>query len=293
MKNVDDKSNVLNDVNFLIEKIKKLVENTSKDTVQKEIPGVSYKNAFKKKFNEIKQYMEDIEIYSQMNNGSVLQEGVLTNASKGISQDVSVYNTFSSALRDLNDNKEISNPYWQNEALKYSLNKEDKFKKDENSDEGSLFESILKCKEDKKVCNLANVNKYLILGLEKLKNSKIESKNKKEVSENITETYSVHQSYVYLNVIKGVVDNSNHKLVFCKAADSFFGDYFYREEDITEKEEDTIKNSIFMDLEDKIKEIESKSKTKKKSKSKIKEIESKSKTKKKSKSDNRKTRKVL
>lgn len=276
MKNVDDKSNVLNDVNAIIEKIKKLVENTSKDTVQKEIPGVSYKNAFKKKFNEIKQYIEDIEIYSQMNNGSVLQEGILANASKGISQDVSVYNTFSSALRDLNDNKEISNQYWLNEALKYSLNKEDKFKKDENADEDFLFESILKCKEDKKVCNLANVNKYLVLGLEKLKNSKIESKNKKAVSENITETYSVHQAYVYLNVIKGVVDNSNHKLVFCKAADNFFGDYFYREEDITEKEEDTIKNSIFMDLEDKIKEIESKSKTKKKSKS-----------------NNRKTRKVI
>ena len=267
MKNIDDKSYILNDVNAIIEKIKKLVENTSKDTVQKEIPGVSYKNAFKKRFNEIKQYMEDIEIYSQMNNGSVLQEGVLTNASKGISQDVSVYNTFSSALRDLNDNKEISNPYWLNEALKYSLNKEDKFKKDENSDEGSLFESILKCKEDKKVCNLANVNKYLVLGLEKLKNSKTESKGKTRVSENMTETYSVHQSYVYLNVIKGVVDNSNHKLVFCKAADSVFGDYFYREEDITEKEEDTIKNSIFMDLEDKIKEIQNKSKTKKNSKS--------------------------
>ena len=43
--------------------------------------------------------------------------------------------------------------------------------------------------------------------------------------------------------------------MFCKGADTFFGDYIFKEEDVTEKEENEIKNTIFMDLEEKIKEV--------------------------------------
>ena len=253
-------NNVLyKDISSIISDIKSLVLNTNVKLLTQlpSGPNLPYKNDFIKRFQEMKQYMNDIEIYGQMNNGSVIQPELLKNVSKSIAQDISIYNTFSSALSDLNDNKHISNEYWQNEALKYSSNKEEKFAKESDfgkQTDGSLFESILKCKENKSMCSTSNINKFLKIGLERIKNNKL-SKDKKTSSK--TDTYNVHQSYVFINVIKGIVNEENNNLVFCKGADTFFGDYIFKEEDVTEKEKDEIKNAIFMDLEEKIKEVNS------------------------------------
>ena len=268
-------------LNQIVKDIKDIIKTTDSRIV-KNIPKSTtlapYRDDFLKRFIEIKQYMNDIDLYNNILNRSTIENEILKNASSFAKQELNNYTKFASTLTNLEKTKTISNPYWKKEAQKFVGKKYGKYTKIDTINNESLFLTLLQCKKKRSLCLSSNLHKYLNIGLDELRNNSIEDEST---------SYITLEGYVHLDVIKGIVTPQNKKLIFCEGADQFFGDYFRNDNKQEVMEDIRIKNSVFLDLQKQIQEVESNPK-----KSTSGDDNNKTKGKKRSKYGGRKTRKL-
>lgn len=268
-------------LNEIVKDIKDIIKTTDiriVNNIPKSTTLAPYRDIFLKKFIEIKQYMYDIDLYNNILNRSTIENDILKNASSFAKQELNNYTKFASTLTSLEKTKTISNPYWKKEAQKFVGKKYGKYTKTDPKNNESLFLTILQCKKKRSLCLSSNVHKYLNIGLDELRNNSIEDEST---------SYITLEGYVHLDVIKGIVTPQNKKLIFCEGADQFFGDYFRNDNKQEVMEDIRIKNSVFLDLQKQIQEVESNPK-----KSTSGDDNNKTKGKKRSKYGGRKTRKL-
>jgi hypothetical protein len=273
-----DEDSYLNDIVKDIKDIIKTTDIRIVNNIPKSTTLAPYRDVFLKKFIEIKQYMYDIDLYNNILNRSTIENDILKNASSFAKQELNNYTKFASTLTSLEKTKTISNPYWKKEAQKFVGKKYGKYTKIDTKNNESLFLTLLQCKKKRSLCLSSNVHKYLNIGLDELRNNSIEDEST---------SYITLEGYVHLDVIKGIVTPQNKKLIFCEGADQFFGDYFRNDNKQEVMEDIRIKNSVFLDLQKQIQEVESNPK-----KSTSGDDNNKTKGKKRSKYGGRKTRKL-
>uniref|UniRef100_A0A6C0CNL2 Uncharacterized protein n=1 Tax=viral metagenome TaxID=1070528 RepID=A0A6C0CNL2_9ZZZZ len=264
-------------LNKIVKDIKDIIKTTEVrivDNIPRSTTLAPYRDDLLKKFIEMKQYMYDIELYNNILNRSTIENDILKNASSFAKQELNNYTKFASTLTSLEKTNIISNPYWKKEAQKFVGKKYGKYTKVDTKNNESLFLTLLQCKKKRSLCLSSNVHKYLNIGLDEIRNSSIEDDST---------SYTILEGYVHLDVIKGVVTPQNKKLVFCEGADQFFGDYFRNDNKQEVMEDIRIKNPVFIDLQKKIQEVDSNTKSNNKTKRKRKKY---------TKNQNRNTRKL-
>ena len=156
------------------------------------------------------------------------------------------------SLESLYNKYYITNPYWKNEIESYineSTGKLD-FSEDESNDDTSKkgqFEKELKtCYNDNSLCKVSGTykqaHKYLIVGLDRLKNSKSDA--------------NILEAYLYVDVMKGKVTSKNYKAINCTYSNNKLG--FHIDELGENPNKNNIDTPFYIDVTDELKKWESK-----------------------------------
>ena len=156
------------------------------------------------------------------------------------------------SLESLYNKYYITNPYWKNEIESYINESTEKldFSEDESNDDTSKkgqFEKELKtCYNDNSLCKVSGTykqaHKYLIVGLDRLKNNKSDA--------------NILEAYLYVDVMKGKVTNKNYKAINCTYSNNKLGFHIDGLDENPDK--NNIDTPFYIDVTDELKKWESK-----------------------------------
>mgnify|MGYP007047351017 CR=1 FL=1 len=156
------------------------------------------------------------------------------------------------SLESLYNKYYITNPYWKNEIESYineSTGKLD-FSEDESngdaSKKGQFEKELKKCYDNNSLCKVSGDYiqgyKYLIVGLDRLKNSKSDA--------------NILEAYLYVDVMKGKVTSKNYKAINCTYSNNKLG--FHIHELGENPDKNNIDTPFYIDVTDELKKWESK-----------------------------------
>lgn len=157
------------------------------------------------------------------------------------------YSEYSKSMKELETDRKVSNPFWKEEVEKYTGKKNKILKKDKDKnqtkDEESFFDVLMKCEDTNSSCkNNPDALMYLKTGIDELQNSEKETSDK------------VFEAYVQVNVAEGKITEKNYDKLICPYIDEVLGDYIEKDEDV-KGENYILKNSVFVNLKDKIEQL--------------------------------------
>ena len=156
------------------------------------------------------------------------------------------------SLESLYNKYYITNPYWKKEIESYineSTGKLDLTEDESNGDASAKgqFEKELKtCYNDNSLCKVSGTykqaHKYLIVGLDRLKNNKSDA--------------NILEAYLYVDVMKGKVTSKNYKAINCTYSNNKLG--FHIDELGENPNKNNIDTPFYIDVSDELKKWESK-----------------------------------
>ena len=156
------------------------------------------------------------------------------------------------SLESLYNKYYITNPYWKNEIESYineSNGKMDFSEDESNSDaskKGQFEKDLKKCYDNNSLCKVSGIYKqaynYLIVGLDRLKNSKSDA--------------NILEAYLYVDVMKGKVTNKNYKAINCTYSNNKLGFHIDGLDENPDK--NNIDTPFYIDVTDELKKWESK-----------------------------------
>ena len=157
------------------------------------------------------------------------------------------------SLESLYNKYYITNPYWKNEIESYINERNGKldFSEDDSNDDNTSkkgqFEKVLKiCYDKNSLCKVSGIYKqaynYLIVGLDRLKNSKSDA--------------NILEAYLYVDVMKGKVTSKNYKAINCTYSNNKLGFHIDGLDENPDK--NNVDTPFYIDVTDDLKKWESK-----------------------------------
>ena len=159
-----------------------------------------------------------------------------------IAQQFKNFNVYSNSLKELANTRIVSNPYWKLETDKFVGTKKGKITLKEK-DKGDMFGILTNCKEFNSRCRKSKqAADYLYTGIDELKHTPGSG-------------LTTYEAYIQTNVIKGKITKENYSYLKCAYLNYSLGAMYQRMRKKT-RENYIVKNKVYFDLEDKIKQVE-------------------------------------
>jgi hypothetical protein len=160
-----------------------------------------------------------------------------------IAQKFKNFNVYSNSLKELANSRIVANPFWKTETDKFVGIKKGKITLKVEKNKSDMFETLTNCKEFNSRCRKnKEAADYLYTNLDELKTSGEKG-------------LTVYEAYIQTNVIKGKITKDNYSSLKCAYLNYSLGAMYQRMRKKT-RENYIVKNKVYFDLEDKIKQVD-------------------------------------
>ena len=235
--------------------LKELIKTTKPQIMSSISSQIKYKNFLNS--SKLREKLYKDEIYNIIENNEDYRDREKEEVEKIdslLKSEFPNYSEYSKGMKKLETERKVSNPFWKEELEKYS-GKRKVLKKDKDrihtNEEESFFDVLLKCDNLNSLCkHRPEALQYLNTGIDEIRETEKGS------------TTKIFEAYVQVNVAEGKITEKNYDKLICPYMDEVLGDYVEKDDDV-KGENYILKNSVFINLKDKIEQIKKEEKEEK------------------------------
>lgn len=227
--------------------IKGIITGNTEDEMRTYLRGTTYDPTFMKYFRTLQKLFKKDDMYNIIRNDLNYQDrnpAEIKEMDSLIQSELQNYYEYRKSLKDVEENREVSNIHWKKEAESINGVNDLTLEMEDDKPTESLFEIVAKCKELNSSCIDLKNSEYLDIGVEKI--------NKRD------KKMSTYEAYINLEVAEGVYNNENYQKLMCPYMSNVLGDAYLQMRKVEHKgENDVMRNRVFL-KESQDEEVESK-----------------------------------